>query len=246
MKGILFDIKRFAIHDGPGIRTTVFLKGCPLKCLWCHNPESINPAIGGGFGEYWTVSDVMREIEKEMIFYNQSGGGVTFSGGEPGMQPLFLKKLLERCKEKNIHTALDTSGCMPGDTFDRIDQLTDLYLYDLKIMDDALHKKYTGISNSLCLENLQRLSAKNKDVIIRFPVIPAITDGKENIAAVASFVASLENIHRVELLPFHNTGGAKYKRLNMEDTMEGVPPLSKENIQGIKNVFIAHGLQIKG
>jgi pyruvate formate lyase activating enzyme len=260
--GIVFDIKRYAIHDGPGIRTTVFLKGCPLNCLWCHNPEGISsepefmwrkercidcrecqkscPREAISFsdrllldsqkcdlcgacwtacpshaleliGKKMTVPHVMKEIEKDIIFYDESGGGVTFSGGEPLLQPDFLYNLLKACNKRGIHTAVDTSGYTSPDILLKISRYTDLFLYDVKVIDDEIHKKYTGVSNTLILENLKMLS-NNKRVIVRFPVIPGVNDDKRSTQEIGTFLSSLP-IEEVAILPYHKAGIEKGKRL---------------------------------
>lgn len=243
-QGVLFNIQRFALHDGPGIRTTVFLKGCPLRCNWCHNPESLNPEISDGIGETMTTEQVMKEIEKETIFYDESGGGVTFSGGEPLMQPEFLGALMDKCREKDIHVTLDTTGCVSPRVFESLADKADLFLYDLKIIDDSGHKKFTGASNKYALQNLETLSKKGKKVIIRFPLIPGITDTGENVTAVATFVSGLKGIHDIDVLPYHETARHKYRRLKMADKMEGVTPPSPERTKEIENIFETFGLNI--
>lgn len=244
-QGTLFNIKRFALHDGPGIRTTVFLKGCPQKCWWCHNPECFNPGISNGIGKQATVDEVLLEIEKEVIFYDESGGGVTFSGGEPVMQTEFLTALLDKCRKKDIHIALDTTGSVPPPTFNTIVDKIDLFLYDLKILDETDHIKYTGISNKYTLENLATLSRKRKNVIVRFPMIPGITDTEENISAVAGFVSGLKGIRNLDVLPYHNTAGSKYERLKIENKMKGVSLPSGERIKAVIKKFESYGLNIK-
>jgi pyruvate formate lyase activating enzyme len=247
MQGIIFDIKRFAIHDGPGIRTTVFFKGCPMKCPWCHNPESQKKCperVGNNgkkeiIGKKQSVAEVMREIEKEVVFYDESRGGVTFSGGEPLVQPQFLLALLKECRKRDIHTTLDTTGCASPKTFKSIIDKVDMFLYDLKIMDEQNHIRCTGVSNRRVIENLKTLSKNEKKVIIRFPVIPGITDTEENIKAVGTFVSSLKNISEIDLLPYHRTAEGKYRRLKKENimkTMRVMPP-SDERMEEIKQLF---------
>lgn len=245
MQGILFDIKRFALHDGPGIRTTIFLKGCPMKCWWCHNPESLSPGASDGFGEKKTIQQVMKEIEKEIIFYDESGGGVTFSGGEPLVQPEFLEILVDECKEREIHTALDTTGCVPPRVFNLLMEKIDLFLYDVKIMDHSKHMEYTGTSNKYTLENLKNLSLEGKKVIIRFPLIPGITDTDKNITATATFVSSLKGIQKIDVLPYHRIAEKKYRRLKIENKMKGVKPPSTERIEAVKKKFERYGLKVK-
>ena len=218
--GIIFDIKRFAIHDGPGIRTTVFLKGCPLRCAWCHNPESIeqNPRIVGKVlklnGRSFTKEETIGyeistdklyvELEKERTFMEESGGGVTFSGGEPLMQHDFLMEMLRICKKNGMHTTLDTSLYAPWEKIEAVSEFTDLFLVDLKLMDSEAHRKYTGVDNNLILENIRKLSALDVSITIRIPLIPEVTATADNIRQTISFLQSLNGIRNVDLLPFHN------------------------------------------
>jgi pyruvate formate lyase activating enzyme len=253
--GIIFDIKKFALHDGPGIRTTVFLKGCPLNCWWCHNPEGINsepeemtkssydpsstsPESKEIIGKLMTVEEVMTEIKKDWIFYEESGeGGVTFSGGEPLMRPLFLENLLDACKEEELMTTLDTCGFASWEILDRIKDKINLFLYDIKIIDEDKHRKYTGVSNSVILNNLQRLDAEGKKLIIRFPVIPGITDTNENVNQILDFIKSLKKTNEIHLLPFHNIAKGKYIKLNRNNPLENTDPPTKEKISKIKSLF---------
>ncbi|MEE9555427.1 MAG: glycyl-radical enzyme activating protein [candidate division Zixibacteria bacterium] len=231
VEGIIFDIKKFAIHDGPGIRTTIFFKGCPLNCWWCHNPESRNPnpekmtsnTVSRDYfsrrysghetlGFRVSVERAISEIIKDRIFYDQSGGGVTFSGGEPLSQVDFLSSLLKACRERNIHTTVDTCGFAPWDDFERIYDLVDLFLFDLKILNNELHTKYTGVSNELVLSNLERLASSGKKVVVRIPLIPEITDTKENLEGIAGFLGKLDGIRFVSLLPYNKLGEDKFRR----------------------------------
>jgi len=229
--GYIFDLKKYAIHDGPGIRTTVFFQGCPLNCRWCHNPESrgdISPnkelpqSLSCSMNNETekchsvTVDEVMNDILKDEIFYDQSGGGVTFSGGEPMMQTEFLFELLKRCKKENIHTTLDTSGFVPLEKFDEIYKLVDLFLYDLKIMDDSEHEKYIGVSNQMIHENLKKLVSRDCNINIRIPMIPTISDTKENLMAMVDFIAPFESVKKISLLPYNQFGADKIRRLNLD------------------------------
>ncbi|HZY41134.1 MAG TPA: glycyl-radical enzyme activating protein [Anaerolineae bacterium] len=263
--GLVFDIRKYSIHDGPGIRTTVFFKGCPLSCWWCHNPESQSPTIEMSLrdsrcircgacvdacphgavtwingepitdrarcercatcaticyadarepiGRDMTVAEVMAEIETDVAFYDQSGGGVTFSGGEPLLQRDFLLELLRACKAKDIHTAVDTSGFATWSTLDRIRRHVDLFLYDLKLMDDDRHHEYTGVSNRSILSNLQALSDCGHNIIIRVPIIPGINDDDETIRQIADFTRTLPHVQGVDILPYHHIAVDKYLRL---------------------------------
>jgi pyruvate formate lyase activating enzyme len=237
-RGYIFDISRFAIHDGPGIRTTVFFKGCPLRCWWCHNPEShkVLPEKFEGcnkrrgynrqlaennddIGTEVSIEYLINEIKKDSIFYEESGGGVTFSGGEPLMQPKFLKSILAECKSNDLHTAVDTSGYLPWKSFKKIIDYTDMFLYDLKIMDSSLHEKYTGVPNDIILENLSKLDKSDKYYIVRIPIIPGINDTSKNIKSTIDFISSLQNVSGINLLPYHKAGDGKYKMYNRDNKL---------------------------
>jgi len=245
---MVFDIKRYALHDGPGIRTTVFFKGCPLHCWWCHNPEGIlgipEEVIKNKgeekpgkevIGREMTVEEVMKEVEKEVIFYDESNGGVTFSGGEPLMQIDFLKEMINACRQNDIHTAVDTSGYVPFERIEAILPEVDLFLYDLKVMDNKLHEKYTGSDNHLIIENLKQLDKKAVETVIRFPIIPGITDTKMNIHQVRDFLKDLKNIKKIDLLPYHRFAEKKYLKLNLKYKMAKIISESekKNNNHGI-------------
>lgn len=256
--GIIFDLKKYAIHDGPGIRTTVFLKGCPLDCRWCHNPESrllqpekINhthsrkylellknndPAL---FGKQVSAAEVMQEVEKDILFYDQSGGGVTFSGGEPLMQPEFLRALLFKSGEQEIHTAVDTSGYAAWKNFEMILNIVDLFLYDLKIMDNVLHKKYTGVSNRLILENLRKLHEAGANIQIRIPLIPGFTDDRANLLAMVNFLDKMNNIKEISLLPYNQMAGEKHQRFGKKNRTGKMKTQSNAELKKIKNYFAA-------
>jgi pyruvate formate lyase activating enzyme len=260
--GIIFDLKKYAIHDGPGIRTTVFLKGCPLDCWWCHNPESRRPrpeqpaagtlrkrssllsSTGRTIGKLVGADEVLHEIEKDVIFYDQSGGGVTFSGGEPLMQPAFLRTLLDGCAQRSIRTAVDTSGYAPPEYFDRIYDHTDLFLYDIKLIDDDTHLQYTGVSNKLILENLRRLAARGDKVLPRIPLIPGVTDTGENLSRIAHLLQSLPSISRVDLLPYNRIGEGKYAALGRPVRLPRLQPHPPEAVARIRTVFASAGLAV--
>lgn len=261
--GVIFDIKHFAVHDGPGIRTTVFFKGCPLSCWWCHNPESINSepekiiAVITSFtgigkkcgkdivGREVTVTEIMQEIMKDVIFYDESGGGVTLSGGEALIQPDFLLSLLMKCKENNIHTCLDTSGYAPKQTFSKILNYVDLFLYDLKLINDDAHKKFTGVSNESIIQNLNYLCESNKQIIIRIPIIPNITDTDVNISQIAEHIANLDYIQRVDILPYNQMGEDKYMRMEKQYLLNNVNPPSEERMFQIREKLESYGFKVK-
>lgn len=292
--GLVFDVKHYAIHDGPGIRTTVFLKGCPLDCPWCHNPESkgmegelmwlpercigcnacVEACPSGAIslsdalvvdqgkctscwecaeacyadalrvvGMEMTVEEVMDEVIRDRVFHDESGGGVTFSGGEPLSQPGFLMGLLERCKTENIHTAVDTSGHADGGVVEKIKRLVDLWLYDLKHMDPDEHKRVIGVSNEVILENLERLKGLN--VWIRMPLIPGFNDGAENIRATAEYM-KLNGFNVINILPYHTAGSEKTPRLlSGGGTTKLYEPPTDEKLNEISRIFEEHGLNIK-
>lgn len=254
--GTLFRIKKFALHDGPGIRTTLFLKGCPLSCPWCHNPEGIDPrpqilsrcpSSGKGHekvGRVMAADALMGEIEKDLIFYDESGGGVTFSGGEPLFQPQFLESILALCNQREIHAALDTSGFAPAGVVDRMLPRLQLILFDLKVMDADRHRRLTGVSNRIILENLQRIDASGTPLRIRVPLIPGMTDDADNLEAIVRFAGSLQSVQGVDLLPFHRTGAAKYRRLAIADPMAARVPPSIERVDAIKNQFESEGFDV--
>ncbi|GAG21849.1 unnamed protein product, partial [marine sediment metagenome] len=197
-------------------------------------------------GKWMTVEGVMNEIEKETVFYDESGGGVTFSGGEPLNQFSFFLALLQACKKKNIHTTLDTSGYCNEEKFRELLEKVDLYLYDIKILNDSLHKKYTGVSNKVSLNNLRTLTEAKENVILRFPIIPGITDTLENINDLKAFLGSFNHdIKEVHLLPYHNIATNKYKRLHITNRMKGVRNLEKKDLTGLKTEFEKEGYIVK-
>ena len=271
--GTIFDVKRFAIHDGPGIRTTIFFKGCPLSCPWCHNPESqrARPELlfwaerctgcgacvgvcpvgavslengtavtdrslcaGCGAcieacpthareiaGEAWSLDRLLETIERDLLFYDESGGGVTLSGGEPLAQPEFALSVLAACKDRRIHTAVDTCGFAEWDVLDAVASQTDLFLYDVKQLDDDRHRELTGVSNVLILENLERLGESGRRIWIRYPLIPSVNDAEEDIVALGKLVSRLRSVDAIHLLPFHR--GGERKRVGLGLSMARIP-----------------------
>ncbi|ACZ19668.1 glycyl-radical enzyme activating protein family [Thermanaerovibrio acidaminovorans DSM 6589] len=297
VKGLVFDVKRYSIHDGPGIRTTFHLKGCPLRCRWCHNPEGLDfepsvwhfpercvgcgrcalacPAGAISYGEHlrldrsrcvrcgmcaqacpadamrllgWAMTprELLAQALKDEIFYDQSGGGVTLSGGEPLSQGEFLLESLELLKSCGIHTAVDTSGYAPVDLVLRVSHLSDLILYDLKHMDDRAHRLHTGVSNVPILENLKALAEEGANVWVRFPMIPAVNDSPGNLSAMGEFLASI-GIRRLSVLPYHSAGLVKGRRLGEDlplEPFEGDAP-SKERIAQVVECLEGMGLEVK-
>ena len=257
MQGIVFDIKHFAIHDGPGIRQTIFFKGCPLSCWWCHNPESRSSDIFSyekeeiiegvkickleTIGKRYTLDDLMKEIKKDLMFFEESDGGVTFSGGEPLLQYEFVMDLLKECKNLDIHTCIDTTGNISSNKLKNVAKLTDLFLYDLKHIDDNKHIKYTGVSNKLILNNLKLLDEMGKDIWIRFPLIPGINDDKSDLLSMMSFLSKLKKRYPISILPYHKIGSHKYELFGIEYSMIGVEEYGDDEIIKIKNIFTDSG-----
>jgi len=294
--GVIFDIRKYSIHDGPGIRTTVFFKGCPLRCWWCHNPEGqdVEPelvyrksrCIGCGecsksckreailllaqsisvdrekcvpcnncsracssdalsiVGKQMSAKEILEEIEKDRTFYEESGGGVTFSGGEPLMQPDLLNALLSGCKERAIHTVVDTCGFAQYEIIDRIRDKVDLFLYDIKTMDCRKHRKYTGASNKQILKNLKNLAESGSSIVISFPIIPGINDDDKNVTRTAKFISSLPNIQQVNLLPYHRAGIEKYKNLDKPYKLSKIQPPSNQRIKSVKERIETYGIRV--
>lgn len=300
MPGLIFDIMRFAIHDGDGIRTTVFFKGCPLDCWWCHNPESRLPQPqrlyrasrcircdacidacperalsrnnGQVFvdasrcrlhrlcadncpteameivGEEMTVEQLMGVLRRDRIFYDESGGGVTFSGGEPGMQADFLCALLDACWAEGIHTAVDTCGYLPWEDLERIARRADLILYDLKIMCPQRHERYTGVDNELILENLEQLAdlrideQLDLDIRVRVPVVPGVNDDNDNFQRLGVFLSGVPGERLpVELLPYQRLGESKYEALDVPYRMRGARPPEYEALRRLAEIIRSHG-----
>ncbi|MCK4392456.1 glycyl-radical enzyme activating protein [Candidatus Bipolaricaulota bacterium] len=293
MEGLIFDIQRSRLDDGPGIRTTVFLKGCPLRCVWCSNPESqrsspeimynANLHIDGCeeciktcpanamekderqgikisrdlckvkcnecakvcysnaltvIGQRVSVEEVLKAVEKDIPFYRSSDGGVTISGGEPLAQPEFTREILKACKERGIHTVLDTSGYGQWSDLEKIIKYVDITLYDIKHMNPLKHKAYTGASNELILENVRRMGQKKMPIIIRLAIIPKINDLEENINELIELTKEVLAL-RVDLLPYHRLGVSKYKMLGREYRLDGLDPPTREHLKRIRDLLIS-------
>jgi pyruvate formate lyase activating enzyme len=241
--GRIFDIKRFSSHDGPGIRSTVFLTGCPLRCAWCHNPEAlvcpddqINPRI-----RQVTVAALVRELERDVTYFDASGGGVTISGGEPLSQAGFTLELLRACRQRELHTAIDTSGAVDPAVLTAAAGLTHLILYDLKTMDPAIHREWTGAGNQRILDNLTLLNRLDTEVWIRLPIIPGVNDDPANLDAIIAFLAATR-FRSVSILPYHRIAEAKYQRLGLPNRMAGIEPPSPAHLEKICARFTAAGL----
>ena len=257
----IFDIKRFAIHDGPGIRTTVFFKGCPLSCPWCHNPESLSPQpescrevrqVDGKevsfekvYGKEIGHDALISEILKDRLFFEESDGGVTFSGGEPLMQFDALLHLLEELGTHGIHRAVDTSGYAPAAQLEAVAAHTDLFLYDLKLMDPERHRELTGVDNRLIMQNAVMLLDLGAEVVFRVPLIPGINDNEAEIAALLEFLsAGMRRFKEVHLLPYHRIGTDKYRRLERVYTLDGLEAPAEDHINALKEKIEACGFEV--
>ncbi|MBM4446980.1 MAG: glycyl-radical enzyme activating protein [Chloroflexi bacterium] len=295
-KGLVFSIQRYSIHDGPGIRTTVFFKGCPLRCKWCSNPESMNPypelmvrdarcnecgkclevCVPGAItldktsvlvdrsrcdlclkcvevcfpsaieitGQYMNVEEVVEECVKDELFYRNSGGGVTLSGGEPLYQPEFALELLKACKEKGLSTAIDTSGHASWEVLDKVLQYTDFVLYDIKHIDSEMHNSGTGVKNGLILKNLKRVvDTKRAKVWIRIPVIPDFTDSEQYMERLTVFLTNMP-VEKISLLGYHEWGRPKYGFVGREYPLDGSVSPSQERLQSLGDIIQSKGLEV--
>jgi len=294
--GYIFDIQRFSVNDGPGIRTTVFFKGCPLKCLWCDNPESqsalpqmlyleslcnrcgrcvevcpsgaTKAAPDGSIqvdhslcqisehcvevcpsearilsGKLMSVTGVLEIVRKDELFYRNSGGGVTASGGEPTQQPEFLTQLFRECRRYGIHTTLDTTGYIAWPVLEGVLEFVDLVYYDLKHMDAIKHRELTGVDNQLILANALLISQRSIPMVVRLPMIPGYNDSADNIKQTVEFVSGLQ-IERVDIVPFHQLGSMKYDRLGMTYQLGDLKPYTEEEVEKLKETFVSYGLEV--
>jgi pyruvate formate lyase activating enzyme len=295
--GLIWDIQRYALHDGPGIRTIVFFKGCPLRCKWCCNPESqsfkpefswlagnclgcnlcqevcpvdavrvnaerrwidiqrcnfcglcVERCPGGALtqlGCQFTAEALLQDITCDSIFFQRSGGGLTLSGGEPTSQPAFARELLRRYKvdEYGPHTALETCGYAPWEDLAGLLEYIDVVLYDIKVMDPGLHKKYTGVDNANILSNVARIAQAGYRLILRLPLIPGYTDDEANVQAIADFVRQLPGVEEIHLLPYHRLGESKYGRLGRQYSLEGTSPLGQEQLSDLMRIVEGAGLR---
>ncbi len=297
LTGIVFDVKRYAVHDGPGIRTTVFLKGCPLRCLWCHNPESwhqtpeltlrisrclscarcvqrcpqdaimcrdnvavtdpekcvscgqcLDACAAGAreiLGREVPVAEIMAEIERDVVFYDESGGGVTISGGEPLMQDEFTAALAAECHRRHLHTALDTTCHAPWCVIELLLDDVNLFLCDLKHMDSTVHERLTGVPNELILENIRRLALAGKTIVLRVPVIPGLNDSDQNLAAIGEFASELDGVDRLDLLPYNEIMQAKVARLTKPHQLWQAKTPSRDRMEQLASRLREFGLRVK-
>jgi len=283
------------VDDGPGIRTTVFFKGCNLRCLWCHNPECISSSFsvqllkeacklcgkcetvcknaghifkagsheinrrncaGCGdcayycpasavsvIGKAWSPEDLVKEVLKDRMYFETSGGGVTFSGGEPMLNPDYLKEVLKLAKEAGLNTAVDTAGNVPFESFEKILEYTDIFLYDIKIWDEEKHRQATGVSNRLILDNLRKLTDAGAQVFIRTPVIMEWNGRLEEFENISSYLAALKNpVKLIQLLPYHSYGAGKYETLGLENKIEDHTPPTQEFMEAALKPYLEKGL----
>ena len=249
--GRIFDIQRYSIHDGPGIRTIVFLKGCILRCRWCCNPESqeykIQEMTVAGkrkiIGRDVTVAEVMEEVLKDLDYYRRSGGGLTLSGGECLCQADFAAALLHAAKDNGMHTAIESTAGLPFETIEKLLPYLDLYLMDIKHINGRKHQEFTGKSNELILENAKKLAEKANKLIIRVPVIPTFNNTPEEIRAIANFAATLPNVEELHLLPYHRLGQDKYAGLGREYTLAHIEPMKQDYVEQLLEVAKTSGLR---
>jgi pyruvate formate lyase activating enzyme len=263
MKGLIFSIRRYSIHDGPGIRVTLFMKGCPLNCKWCHNPEGISPLqesvvnilrVGEkefcrneNAGKYYSMEEILSLLDRDRAFMDHSKGGVTFSGGEPMLQFDFLYSTIKACRERGYQTAIDTSGYSPPEHFESLIPYTDLFLFDIKHLDEIKHFDATGVSNSLILENYRLILEKASAVALRIPVIPGFNDDPDHVGKLVQFIISTKTnaLVKINLLPYHRTGSSKYRRFSLPDRMEGTAPPDASEMEKLKKQFQATGIHVK-
>ena len=243
----IFNIQKFSVHDGPGIRTTVFFKGCPLRCKWCHNPESqlMQQEMMSGkdgkeepVGKQYSVQELVKHLAKDQIFYDQSGGGVTLSGGEVMVQDMdYVVSLLKSLNRQGISAVIDTCGCAPTENFEKVLPYTELFLYDLKMMDPTAHYHYTGVSNELILQNLKYLSSSDANIELRLIMVKDVNMGEDAISRMIEWLKQEKiKLNRITLLPYHDLGRDKYKNLGRECTQNFEKP-SPEELNAVKTQF---------
>lgn len=294
---LILQIQRFSLDDGPGIRTTVFFKGCNLRCLWCHNPESIHPQVEVSFqrqrcvkcgacavtcvygaqicdesgrflirtactgclacvagcaagalsiyGGEMSAAEVLALVLRDRPFYAKSGGGVTFSGGEPLLQPVLLLELLQKCRALDLHTAVDTAGNVPFESLSAVLPYTNLFLYDLKAFDPALHRRLTGVDNARILHNLRRLAQLDARLWVRLPYIPGLNHDLSEIKAIAALLKDIPAVEKVELLPYHAYGESKYEYLGVARMTPLLSAPTQEEVLSVLRAYQAEGLTVE-
>jgi len=241
-KATIFNIQKFSVHDGPGIRTTIFFQGCPLNCWWCHNPESQSFTQIQSNTKQYSANTLFEIVEKERIFYDESNGGITISGGEPLMQHAFLQVFLKKCRENELHSIIDTSGYSAPKKFAEIAHLTDMFLFDIKFINCTDHKKYTGVDNHNILLNFKYLIHNNIPQQVRIPIIPTITSTEKNIEEIIDFLLQNNYSGTINLLPFHSIATAKYNKFGFDNKLKEMLPADEIFILKIKNTFVEKGL----
>lgn len=260
MKGCVFDIRHYAVHDGPGIRTAVFLKGCPLRCRWCHNPEGLEqePAeiilekrmgdklihIPDTLGRLMTADEVADEVLKSRMFFEESGGGVTFTGGEPLMQADFLEACISALRKHHLHIAIDTCGYARPELFDRIAGQADVVLFDLKHSDNKVHTLWTGASLEPVMRNLKSAALSNLPLYVRIPLVPGFNMSTEIYNQMADILWSLKSLQQVDILPYHSIASHKYSRLGLKYQMNDVRPSSKKEVNEVVSFFRDKGFRV--
>lgn len=250
-KGRIFDIQRYSIHDGPGIRTIVFLKGCPLRCRWCCNPEGQNYKIeemnvNGEkkiYGEDITVEELIPKLISDEFYFRRSGGGITLSGGECLAQPDFAPHLLHACRDLGYDTAIETTGYSTWENIQKYLPYVDHVLMDIKHINSDKHKEFTGVNNEIILENARKIAESGADLTIRVPVIPGFNNTPEEIRAISEFAASLPNVTHLHLLPYHRLGEVKYEGLNREYLLHGIEPMTNDYMKSLLKVAQESGLE---
>jgi pyruvate formate lyase activating enzyme len=258
---LLFDIKHYALHDGRGIRSTFFFKGCPLRCPWCHNPESCSTKpheyqsiqkfkgktlkLTKTVGKYYSLDELMQTIKKNQLLYEESGGGITLSGGEPLIQADAAQALLKECRSMNLHTCLDTSGYASEKNLNKLMPYADEILFDLKLIDDKKHRQYTGVSNRSILKNLRLIDQIRPNLRIRIPIIPGINADEQSLEAFLEFLSLLKHRYPIDLLPYHKLGSHKKEQLTLSEAVTTFEEPNSTSISQIQSKFAKAGYEVK-
>ncbi|MCO7124433.1 glycyl-radical enzyme activating protein [Sporolactobacillus shoreicorticis] len=242
-KACVFNIQRYSIHDGPGIRTIIFMKGCPLRCKWCFNPESQSYKPMKDFGTMMSVQDVFDEIKKDQGAYRRSGGGITFSGGEALTHPDFVEEVIKVCRMSGWTTAVETEAYVPEKTIHRLVPQLDYVLLDIKAIPSDLHKEGTGVTNELILQNALIINEIAKNVVVRVPVIPTFNYSEKQINYICRFAKHMNHVETIHLLPYTDFGKSKYKMLDRTYELEGIKPLSADDLLPLRELVEGHGFK---